>query len=199
MSIAAALWVASFDSHAAFDSYELRDAATSLRTLAVETLLDPSVEGFVMEGAEWVDREHLLYLVSQQYNCHPQEYCSRMRLPTTWGGGPEILALAHALRRPIAVYTHQTGEGSDLQGRRRAAPALRQEFLLALLQPQHQRRRGWEQQQQEGTLRLCKVFGWTEGCREEPLHLLFTNAHGLAGGGAEGEANHFVPLHPMPP
>ena len=27
-----------------------------------------------------------------------------MRLPATWGGGPEIVALANALRRPIHVY-----------------------------------------------------------------------------------------------
>lgn len=165
--------------------------------LAVNTLEDPTTENFVMEGHEVVGREQLLHLVSQQYNCQPHEYCSRMRLPTTWGGGPEILALAHALRRPIAVYTFQTGGSFAHPGGWNTADCSppQQTLLEALLRQQQ----GREQRQQEALLRLCKVFGWTQESTEEPIHLLFASAQGIAGE-AEGEANHFAPLYPvMPP
>ncbi|KAL8435763.1 hypothetical protein ACSSS7_002245 [Eimeria intestinalis] len=167
--------------------------------LAVETLEDGGVEGFVMEGSECVDRQQLLQLVSQQYHCEPAVYCSRMRMQTTWGGGPEILALAHALRRPIAVYTVQ---GASSHEARAAAPAndpMQRTLLRLLQQPQQQQQNQQQQQQREAEVRLCKVFGWREGCQEEPLHLLFINAGDLEGlGGLGGEANHFVPLHPQP-
>ncbi|KAL8439893.1 hypothetical protein Efla_006512 [Eimeria flavescens] len=200
VSVAAALWPVSFESHVSFASEELREAAASLRTLAVDTLQDASVSGFVLEGPEGVGRQQLLQLVAQQYGCSPAEYCSRMRLPSTWGGGPEIVALSHALSRPIAVYTlHQAQGGAPPAASAAATPDAQQRVLQRLLlQPQQQQ----QQQQEEGeaALRLCKVFGWREGCEEEPLHLLFVNAGGLLKAADLGApANHFVPLHPQPP
>ncbi|KAL8272540.1 hypothetical protein Esti_003539 [Eimeria stiedai] len=205
VSVAAALWIVSFESHASFHSQELRDAAVSLRTLAVDTLEDAPVKSFVMEGSEWVGRQQLLQLVAQQYCCEPAVYCSRMRMQTTWGGGPEILALAHALGRPIAVYTLQGGCRSQAAGAAAPAPDPMQQTLLRLLQqprsdPQQQQQQQQQRQQREAEVRLCKVFGWREGCKEEPLHLLFVNARDLEGlQPPRGGANHFVPLHPQPP
>ena len=179
-----------------------------LLQLAVDTLEDESVASFVMEGEEKVGRLELLQLAALQYSCQPQEYCMRLRMQTTWGGGPEILALSHALRRPIAVYTLQRSTQQPHQLRRTPAALVslqqhrrRQQALLNLLQqPQPQQQQQQQQQQlqreQESLLRLCKVFGWREGCEEEPLHLLFINAAGLSGGPLDGNENHFVPLFP---
>ncbi|OEH79533.1 cysteine protease domain-containing protein [Cyclospora cayetanensis] len=202
-SVAAALWVVSFGVHAAFRSEALCRAAHSLRKLAVDTLTDVSVHSFVIEGPESVSREALLRLAAQQFGCSPQEYCRCMRERTTWGGGPEILALAHALGRPIAVYTLESGEKPAEGSRncRTAASVLQrappQQILLALLQSR-QSRLPEGRQQPSRRLQLCKVFGWTEGCQKAPLHLLFTNAQSLAGEHGTPEANHFTPLHPEP-
>ncbi|CDJ37690.1 cysteine protease domain containing protein, putative [Eimeria tenella] len=200
VSVAAALWQDSFGYHPSFSDEHLQEAALSLRQLAVNTLEDPSVEEFVMEGAEKVGREELLQLASLQYNCSAQEYCRRMRMQTTWGGGPEILSLAHALRRPIAVYTLQTRGALRRTSRRGAATDTlqqrQQQTIRALLQQQQQEPLH-QQLHHEGQLHLCKVFGWTEGCKAGPLHLLFTNAQGLKGSPPEGEANHFAPLFPV--
>ncbi|KAL8450894.1 hypothetical protein Emag_003000 [Eimeria magna] len=181
-----------------------RQGLCVLMQLAVDTLEDVSVEGFVMEGNEWVGRQQLLHLVCQQYRCEPAVYCSRMRMQSTWGGGPEILALAHALGRPIAVYTLQGSGRTQAASAAVVAPDPMQRTLLRLLQQPRsglqQQQQQQQQQQREAEVRLCKVFGWREGCQEEPLHLLFVNAGDLEGLRAPGgEANHFVPLHPQPP
>lgn len=37
------------------------------------------------------------------------DYCARMRRPSSWGGEPEILMLTHVLASPISVYMESDG------------------------------------------------------------------------------------------
>ena len=57
-----------------------------------------------MEGGENTTTNGLLATVAEHYNISSIKYCSNMRLRHTWGGGPEIVALSNALKRPIHVY-----------------------------------------------------------------------------------------------
>lgn len=46
----------------------------------------------------------LLELVASQMGITPQEYLTKLKDPKEWAGGPEIVALANALERPITLY-----------------------------------------------------------------------------------------------
>lgn len=57
-----------------------------------------------LEGSENSTSSEILNLISKHYNMSPSEYLELMRLNTSWGGGPEIVALSNFLERPIFVY-----------------------------------------------------------------------------------------------
>ena len=88
------------------DMYDksLSERVHDLRLLAVDTLsVDPN-RTLHLEGDETIDVHELVSVAAEQYSMTPQEYCSSMRNKGVWGGGPEILALSNALRRPIHVF-----------------------------------------------------------------------------------------------
>lgn len=96
---------------------EIRKISTRLRQLAVKTLQSPSCS-FVLQsqeqeagkssGTSIISSDKLLKLVAQQYNTTAEGYCTSMLQSQTWGGGPELMALAHSLETPIHVYELQT-------------------------------------------------------------------------------------------
>mmetsp|Transcript_6496 Transcript_6496/g.20280 ORF Transcript_6496/g.20280 Transcript_6496/m.20280 type:complete len:355 (-) Transcript_6496:179-1243(-) len=57
-----------------------------------------------MGDGERLKASQLLALAAEQQGQTAAEYCAKVREPEAWGGGPEIVALANALRRPIYVY-----------------------------------------------------------------------------------------------
>jgi hypothetical protein len=57
-----------------------------------------------LENQEKMSSKELLELVGDFYQISPQEYCSQMLDPKTWGGGPEIVALCNHFQCPIHVY-----------------------------------------------------------------------------------------------
>jgi len=57
-----------------------------------------------LEHGQRVSPEHLVQSVAETYDTSCDVYCQRMRQDGKWGGGPEIVALSNALRRPIHVY-----------------------------------------------------------------------------------------------
>jgi len=59
---------------------------------------------FHLEGDQTIGVSELVAAAAEQYNMTPEAYCSSMRRKGVWGGGPEILALVNALRRPIHVF-----------------------------------------------------------------------------------------------
>ena len=89
---------------------EIRRISRQLRELAVSTLQSQDCSFALQEGDELrkVSSIDILNLVAQQYNITADEYCSSMLHDQTWGGGPELMALAHALKTPIHVYELQT-------------------------------------------------------------------------------------------
>jgi OTU-like cysteine protease len=85
------------------DMNELFTFSNTLRQMAVECLADDKRKLFV-QGREWITAKVLTDIAAQQYGMTAKEYCEAMRDETTWGGGPEIVALSNVLRRPIHVY-----------------------------------------------------------------------------------------------
>ena len=74
-----------------------------LRETAVDVLSCEDRELVAEDGAALSTAE-LLRMVAEHYNTTAEEYCNKMRLRHTWGGGPEIVALSNYLRTPIHVY-----------------------------------------------------------------------------------------------
>lgn len=72
--------------------------------LAVSTLEDISGPPLQLEGGETISRQDLLTTAAVQQELTEDGYCEWLRSPNAWGGGPEIVALSNALKRPIFVY-----------------------------------------------------------------------------------------------
>lgn len=84
---------------------DVRQTSSRLRDLAVRTLRSPNCS-FVLQADDnsTISSSDLLQMVAQEYNMTADDYCANMLQPETWGGGPELMALAHALETPIHVY-----------------------------------------------------------------------------------------------
>ena len=74
-----------------------------LRELAVKVLSSENTS-FHMEKGEYVNSSELLAMTAEHYKTTAEKYCREMLKRTTWGGGPEIVALCNYMKRPIHVY-----------------------------------------------------------------------------------------------
>ncbi|CEM10744.1 unnamed protein product [Vitrella brassicaformis CCMP3155] len=63
----------------------------------------------------WVTNSELLAAAASYHNTTCDVYCDDMRRHFTWGGGPEIVAIANLLGRPILVYEARTVRGKGQQ------------------------------------------------------------------------------------
>lgn len=72
--------------------------------LAVTTLSEISGPPLHLEGVETIPRHELLTTAAGNQELSVDAYCEWLRSSSAWGGGPEIVALSNALRRPIFVY-----------------------------------------------------------------------------------------------
>jgi hypothetical protein len=91
------------------DIRELFTYSNVLRQMAVDCLAAEDGKNnnnnkLFVQGNEWLTAQELADIAAQQYGMTGPEYCAAMRDETTWGGGPEIVALSNVLRRPIHVY-----------------------------------------------------------------------------------------------
>ena len=86
-----------------------------MRQMAVTCFEEEKERVLFVQGDEKVTCAELLEALSEQYG-KPEEYCSKMRKASEWGGGPEIVVLANLLRRPIHVYELHDGRNSDGSG-----------------------------------------------------------------------------------
>ena len=103
-------------SHRLFDD-DMRKMSERLRKLAVLLLKRENVTLFI-ENGESTTSSDLLRIVSDHYNMTPEAYCDQMLLPTSWGGGPEIVSLSNHLQRPVHVFELsplELEEGADLR------------------------------------------------------------------------------------
>ena len=89
------------NSHLEFDQ-SMHEFSLRLRKLAVNIL--QRNQSLVLEHGEAIDTCTLLDMVADHYNMTSTEYCEQMFDPSTWGGGPEIVALSNHFRCPIHVY-----------------------------------------------------------------------------------------------
>lgn len=84
--------------------------SSSLRTQAVDELesrikLEDAQDShyFIMQNDETISASELVYKAALQYGMSSREYLSQMRQENTWGGGPEIVALANSLGMQIIL------------------------------------------------------------------------------------------------
>uniref|UniRef100_A0A7S0D8X8 OTU domain-containing protein n=1 Tax=Amorphochlora amoebiformis TaxID=1561963 RepID=A0A7S0D8X8_9EUKA len=101
-SIAIGLAFARECKHVSMYDKSLRSESLFLRRLAVDTLKTDC--DLFMQDDEVISTEELVACAASQFNISSQQYLKDMTRPATWGGGPEIVALVNALRRPIHVY-----------------------------------------------------------------------------------------------
>jgi len=101
-----AIGMAFADEQCHLDMYDasLSRRVRDLRELAVDTLIADPNRTLHLEGDQTIDIHELVSAAAEQYDMTPEAYCSSMRKAGVWGGGPEILALANALQRPIHVF-----------------------------------------------------------------------------------------------
>lgn len=65
----------------------------------------------ILDGNNTISSTVLLNMVADQYGLAPDEYCSLMLLPDSWGGGPEIVAISNILNRQICIYELKYNSG----------------------------------------------------------------------------------------
>lgn len=134
--------------HCDFGSAQRR-ISNQIRRLAVD-LLQRGNDTFVMDNKETIPSSQLLAVVADHYNMTTEEYCRKMVQPSTWGGGPEIVAICNHLKRPIHVYELSGTEATDA-----AQNKLQQKVPLGT----HQ-------------FKLCAKFGSPTFDKKSPLHIL---------------------------
>ena len=103
-ALSAGLWLAINGTHHPMERKFLRAQSFFLRQTAVDVLENRRDASLYMGDGEKLKASQLLQLAAEQQGQTPSEYCAKVREPQAWGGGPEIVALANALRRPIHVY-----------------------------------------------------------------------------------------------
>jgi len=101
-----AIGMAFEDEECHLDMYDpvLTGRVKELRALAVKTLTDDPNRTLHLEGQQELITSELVEAAAEQYGVTAEDYCKSMRQSGVWGGGPEILALANALERPIHVF-----------------------------------------------------------------------------------------------
>mmetsp|Transcript_10948 Transcript_10948/g.16311 ORF Transcript_10948/g.16311 Transcript_10948/m.16311 type:complete len:305 (-) Transcript_10948:70-984(-) len=103
-SISACLEYANTFNHTSLRLQNIFPKSLALRKIAVDYLMEDFERLLYLEGGETVSTKELLDVVSAQYNLTVIEYCTQMKEPSVWGGGPEIVALSNFYKRPIHVY-----------------------------------------------------------------------------------------------
>jgi hypothetical protein len=103
-ALSAGLWRAVNGSHHPMERRTLRGQSLRLRATAIDVLEDARDPRLYMGDRERLRASKLLSLAAEQSELTPAQYCAKLREPHAWGGGPEIVALSNALRRPIHVY-----------------------------------------------------------------------------------------------
>jgi hypothetical protein len=86
-----------------FDN-NMKRISFSLRKIAVDVLNNTKNITLYMENNETIYNKELLVQVADYYNSTTDDYCTQMLKKTTWGGGPEIVAISNYIKRPIYVY-----------------------------------------------------------------------------------------------
>lgn len=103
-ALSAGLWLSMNGTHHPMDRKPLREQSMLLRQRAVDVLEDTRDPWLYMGDSERLRASKLLALAAEQCGQSPKDYCYKLRKPHAWGGGPEIVALSNAMRRPIHVY-----------------------------------------------------------------------------------------------
>lgn len=101
-SLSACITQSRCKNHLDFDG-RLRKLSRRLRELSINVLRNDNAV-FTLENSEQIQACELLRQAAQYQNKSVDEYCSHMAIGSTWGGGPEIVALSNHFKRPIHVY-----------------------------------------------------------------------------------------------
>eukprot|EP00522_Entomoneis_paludosa_P014787 CAMPEP_0172449058 /NCGR_PEP_ID=MMETSP1065-20121228/7874_1 /TAXON_ID=265537 /ORGANISM="Amphiprora paludosa, Strain CCMP125" /LENGTH=419 /DNA_ID=CAMNT_0013200657 /DNA_START=36 /DNA_END=1292 /DNA_ORIENTATION=- len=184
---------------------QLYHHSQTLRQQAVACLQD-SNRRLCLQGQEWVKSRELVEAAAQQYGLTAEEYCRDMQQESVWGGGPEIVALANVLKRPIHVYELTTTTKAQAA---KSAAAARAPKKAAFFQSHlkgssrddvHREDDGASssQQQQVFVLRRMACFGSPRFDRRSALHILSADSRfpDIAPGQQLSDGNHFLAVFP---
>ena len=173
--------------HLQFGSNYAKRKCHQLRQRAIQYLQDKMKNKRTVLFLQGCDSLHACDLVqhaSSQYNLSQEEYCTIMKQNGVWGGGPEIVALSNALRRPIHVYelstTTATSPNNNNQQNNNNA-------LLFLNR---------KKQQKVFIFRRLACFGSPKFDSKEPLHILSADSRfpNISPGKQLKSGNHFLAL-----
>ncbi|GFH52695.1 hypothetical protein CTEN210_09171 [Chaetoceros tenuissimus] len=81
----------------------IEEKAKQLRYLAVRTLQNPNLV-LTISKEDRIKSSDLLSAVAASFGMNSEQYLANMNRSRCWGGGPEIIALSHALKCSICLY-----------------------------------------------------------------------------------------------
>ena len=145
-----------------------------------------------LQGCDSLQACDLVQHASSQYNLSQNEYCTIMKQNGVWGGGPEIVALSNALRRPIHVYqlstTTTTTTTNDDEGN---------EDNVSFFY----RKKKKKNSKKVFIFRRLACFGSPKFDSKEPLHILSADSRfpNISPGKQLKSGNHFLALFITPP
>lgn len=177
-SLAAALKMAETGKHMNFTSSSLsyvdRSTSMQLRQRAIDMLSKRPLRKLFLQGNDFLRACDLVQTAASQYSITGDEYCRLMRKDGYWGGGPEIVALSNALRRPIHVY----------------------ELASSTKPIEQEMQKFWKKFKTTFQLRRMACFGSPKFDSREPLHILSADSRfpDLIPGRQLSSGNHFLAL-----
>ncbi|KAL7557712.1 hypothetical protein ACA910_018506 [Epithemia clementina (nom. ined.)] len=155
----------------------------------------------VLQGQESVQSRELVEAAARQYGLTSEEYCQDMLQESVWGGGPEIVALANVLKRPIHVYELRAKSAVDDNDDNN------HDGNFSWKQPQGGNNDGDDEEDEDRLLfpkshfclRRMACFGSPKFDRRRALHILSADSRfpDIKPGKHLSDGNHFLAVFPI--
>jgi hypothetical protein len=158
--------------HLDFD-VPMRRLSLKLRNLSLAVLQEKS-KVLVIEQGEKMEASSLLQMIADHYSIKPEEYCSQLRDPRAWGGGPEIVALSNHFQCPIHVYQlcTQLKDTPNILSRTLSLFSKVHVPLFLRNSVEQESKVAKKKENKEFALELCAKFGSPDFDTKEPISIL---------------------------
>ena len=190
--------------HFHYDAYNfqlLRQYAQSLRDKAVN-FLEKQINCecpklLYIQGDVCIDIHELAEQFSTQYGISVQEYCDTMRQDGVWAGGPEIVALSNALKRPIHLYELYAHANDYTVNNGRSRGIDGEDSPTSRIRTRHETGSTITKRKTICLRRMC-CFGSPRFDKQEAIHILSADCRfpDVPPGQLLKEGNHFLSVFP---
>ena len=156
----------------------------------------------VLQGQEWVHSRELVEAAARQYGLTSEEYCQDMLQESVWGGGPEIVALANVLKRPIHVYELRVTPTTAKTKKTKRSESRNRRDINEDDESYNDHYYSTDPRPRRFCLRRMACFGspkFDHGGRRAALHILSADSRfpDIAPGKHMSDGNHFLAVFPI--